>query len=174
MLNKTCTICNTTYYSIKINDFAKHFHKEKLGKYGFQARCKNCRFEIEIKPNREKRAEYDRSRRKKIALEQKSCIVCNKMFMPRNEDNNCCSIECTRFKKKVHNKLYMKNKYRDLIKKARQAESKRENSKKPYSKTELDYLIKNIDKSPFKIGIKLKRSTNAIRKKIALLKKASK
>ena len=173
MLTKICTNCNKTFYALKIDDFTKHFHKAKVGKYGFTARCKSCRFELEILPNRANRAEYDRNRRKVAIHDPKPCIVCNTMFVPQKEDINCCSKECTKFKKKVYNKLYMKNGYRKIIKEKRQKEKGRENEKKPYSKAELDYIIKRIDKDPKDIAIKLKRSTNAISKKIAQIKKVN-
>ena len=171
MLSKICTRCNKTFYAIKLEDFSKHFHKAKVGKYGFTARCKSCRFELEILPNREDRAIYDRQRRSKsLQLEQKPCIVCNTMFTPKREDINCCSKECTHFKKKVHNKLYMKNGYRQKLKQKRQKEMGRENERKLYSKEEINYLMQRLDKEPKKLAIRLKRSTNAIRKKIAQLK----
>lgn len=47
----------------------------------------------------------------------------------------------------------------------------RENERKPYSQIELDYIIKRVDKDPKSLAIKLKRSTNAVRKKIAQIKK---
>ena len=84
---------------------------------------------------------------------------------------DCCSKECTKFKKKVHNKIYLKNGYREILKKKRQKETGRENERKPYRQIELDYIIKRVDKDPKRLAIKLKRSTNAERKKIAQIKK---
>ena len=170
MMSKTCTCCSQTFYAIKIEDFAKHFHKAKVGKFGFTARCKKCRFENETVPNRDKRAEYDRARRKTTELEEKSCIVCNKMFTPVREEINCCSKECTKFKKKVHNKLYMRNGYREILNQKRHKEMDRDNHKKHYTVAEIDYLTQRLDKEPKRLAIRLKRSTNAVRNKMAQLR----
>ena len=65
----------------------------------------------------------------------------------------------------------MKNGYRQKLKQKRQKEMGRENERKPYSKEDTDYLIQRLDKDPKKLATRLKRSTNAVRKKIAQIKK---
>lgn len=173
MLNKICTSCNTTFYALKVEDFAKKFHKAKVGKYGFNARCKSCRFELEVKPNREKRAEYDRLRRGNI-IEPKPCIVCGTVFTPKREQDKCCGKECTKFKKKVYYKHYIKNVYLDVLRDKRQKEIERckENSRKRYTEEELLYIKKNSNK-PKLIAKKLGRTLNAVNKKIKLLQKVT-
>lgn len=169
MLNKICTCCNKTFYAIKVEDFSKNFHKAKVGKYGFTAKCKICRFETEIVPNREKRAEYDRQRYSFKSI-TKTCIVCNNEFLAQREDINCCSKECTKFKKKVYYKMN-KDKYYSKTKEKRQKDiiKNKDNFRKRYTFVELEYIKKNIY-NPKLIARKLGRTLNAISKKVGVMK----
>lgn len=66
MLSKICTYCNKTFYSIKIDGFAKHFHKAKLGKFGFASVCKVCRAEQNKKYNKKRAAKKEKTRKNKM------------------------------------------------------------------------------------------------------------
>ena len=171
MENKICTICNKNFYVEKIEDFSKFFHKAKLGKYGFTARCKQCRNKIEVLPNTEKRAEYDRNRRIPKSKTE-NCIVCGNEFLAQRDEIMCCSKECTKFKKKVYNKLNSE-KYVEKIKFKRQKESKlKSNFRKKYTNEEINYIIDRLDKKPSKIANKLNRTESGIYRKIQELKKS--
>ncbi len=90
MLSKTCTICKITFYALKKDDFKKHFHKAKLGKYGFAARCEKCRYEKEVLPRHAELKAYWRSRWKKIPQQTKKCRICLKEFTPRDSRQVLC------------------------------------------------------------------------------------
>lgn len=173
MFTKTCTRCNKNFSVLNIEDFKKFFHKAKVGKYGFTARCKKCRHETEIVPFREKRAEYDKSRRTIKIIEPIPCIVCNKIFTPKRDFVRCCSKECTNFKKKVYSKINQP-KYREKAKKLRHKEiqiNKPKNRRKPYSKEEIEYLLERLYSNPKTLAKKLGRTTLGVRKMIVKLKK---
>lgn len=173
MLVKTCTMCERNYYVRKVEDFANYFHRAKLSLYGFSARCKSCRHKVEVIPNREKRKDYDRQRRGVKIQSETNCIVCQSVFTPRNEDQKCCSKECTRFKKRVQTKLYFKEEnYYEKIKKKRQKDvATAKKYKFKYTKEDEAYILANLDKGNKYIAKKLGRTVNGICKKIQKMKK---
>lgn len=170
MLSKTCTLCDKTFTVEKIEDFSKNFHKAKVGKYGFTARCKECRHKAETMPYKDKRVEYDRNRRT-IKSKPKNCIVCGKEFLAQRDEIKCCSKECSKFKKKIYMKLNIE-KYTKKYKKKRQREiKKRDNFRKKYTELEIRYLKKNLFGNVDNMARKLNRTRNAIVKKLYQLRK---
>ena len=174
MLSKTCTYCEKTFYAIKLEDFSKNFNKAKLGLYGFTARCKACRKKLESEKYKDIRAKKDKLRRPlKDKNIKKICPVCSKEFFTteKRDDISTCSKECSKFRKKVYNKLYHKNCYNEVSKAKRNKEANRVNHKKLYTEKEVKYILNNIDMHPSIIAKRLSRTTLSIRKKIASLKK---
>lgn len=170
MFNKICTLCNTVFKVENIEDFSKNFHKAKVGKYGFTARCKECRYKAETMPYKDKRVEYDRNRRT-IKSKPKNCIVCGKEFLAQRDEIKCCSKECSKFKKKVYMKLNGE-KYITKYKIKRQRDiKKRANFRKKYSEDEILYLKRNLFGNIENMARRLDRTRNAITKKIYQLRK---
>lgn len=168
MFIKICSNCNKNFTVLKIEDFKKYFHKAKLGKFGFHARCKTCRHTIEIIPNREKRAEYDRKRYKNKSIIT-WCIVCNKEFKAQREGIKCCSKECSKKKKKVQNRIF-KNANKERYKQEREKEFIRENRRKVYTQDEIKYILSHLHFGARKLAKKLGRTTNGMNKFIHKLK----
>ena len=162
MLSKICTTCNKTYYSIKIDGLAKHFHKAKLGKYGFAAICKTCKNKLTRK--------YGKKRESKAVDKIKNCIVCSKQFNARRWNITVCSTECAKFRNKVLVKINS-HKYDEQNKKLAQKEINRKNKMKAYTKQEEDFINKNRGTMKLKdIAKKLNRTTRGIILKISLMK----
>lgn len=115
MFEKTCTNCNKIFRVERIEDFNKYFHKAKLGKFGFTARCSKCRHNLEIVPNRAKKKEYDKKRNKTKGLIN-TCIVCGKDFPTVKHDAKTCSLECFKIKRRVYQKMHRKENIETILK----------------------------------------------------------
>lgn len=162
MLSKICTYCNKTFYSIKIDGFAKHFHKAKLGKFGFASACKVCRAEQNKK--------YNKKRESKAVEKIKTCIVCNTVFNARRWNITVCSTECYKFRNKVLVKMN-RNKYDLEAKELAKKEKTRKNKMKPYTKQEEEFIMQNRGEMKLRdIAKKLNRTTRGIILKITQLK----
>lgn len=95
MLSKTCTACNTKFYSLSSDGFVKYFHKQSARIDGFTSHCKKC-------ISKYKKAYHlinPQKRERKILLD-KNCIVCNKPFQTKIERVQACCKECSYIRKK--------------------------------------------------------------------------
>lgn len=162
MLEKTCTNCNKTFYVIKVEDFSKNFHKAKLGKYGFNARCKPCRNKLENIYQKPSVRQF---------REDRNCIVCNKVFTPRRDIDTTCGKECSGFRTKIARRLDY-DKYLRENRKLAKKEILRKNKMKRYTKKEVDFIMENRGTLTLKqIAKKLDRTTRSIILKIHLINK---
>lgn len=172
MLSKTCTACNTNFYSLTSDGFVKYFHRDKSLKSGFKYDCKKCRSEY-----KKKLYIINPPKREKKPLLNKICIVCDKPFQTKIERVEVCCKECADFRKRVSSKLYKReNKYRENIKKQKLKElQSAEKRRYHYKKDEIGFIKENINiYSTSQIAKKLGRTTIAIWEKIRKLKMQSK
>ncbi|WP_108062649.1 hypothetical protein [Poseidonibacter lekithochrous] len=170
MFNKTCTICDHTFYVRKIEDFKENFHKAKLGKYGFTARCKACRKKEETEPYKEIRKAKDQARYKPKRTVEIKCPICNDMFIRRDKFQKICSKkECQKLIKKIRYKKYKPIAAEHRKKRSKKALAAAPNSKakKTYTQEELDYIKNNIRFDSIEdMAAKLKRTPRALKAKI--------
>lgn len=163
MLTKICTLCEKSFSVENQDDFATFFHKAKIGKYGFTARCKTCRHEIEVVKCRKKRKEYDKARYtpKSVFV---NCIVCGKPHKVQRDTFNTCSKECYKVKRRVLNRM-RKAENAKAIQKAKELEAKKATRKnKEYTLEEKQKIAKLIEKeySYKRIAKILKRTRQGI------------
>lgn len=163
MFSKECTLCFKTFTVKNQEDFATFFHKAKIGKYGFTARCKSCRHKVEVAQYRQKRKEYDQARYtpKSVLI---TCIVCGNLHKAQRDTFNTCSKECYKVKRRVLNRM-QKAENAKAIKKAKELEAKKATRKnKEYTLEEKQKIAKLIEKeySYKKIAKILKRTRQGI------------
>ncbi|TLS99912.1 hypothetical protein [Aliarcobacter cibarius] len=172
MQSKTCTACNTKFYSLTSDGFVKYFHRDKSLKSGFKYICKKCRSIY-----KKKLYKANPPKREIKPLLSKFCIVCSKPFQTKIEKIEVCCKECADFKKRVSSKLYKReNKYRENIKKQKLKELQSASKRRyHYKEDEIKFIKENINiYSTLYIAKKLGRTKIAIWEKIRKLKMQSK
>lgn len=156
MIIKQCTKCDTKFYAIKVENFAKHFQKRKNSLDGFSNHCKKCTNEYKRKWQQD-----NGYKKKKKPLLKKDCVVCLKPFETRRESTTTCSTKCSNHRKKVYMRLERRNSnYNEKVKKKRQKEIQNsQRVRKHYSDFELDIIKKFMNTLPVtKIAKKINRT----------------
>lgn len=168
MLSKTCTACNTKFYSITPDGFIKFFHKQNTRLDGFANHCKKCM----NKYKRAYRLKNPQQKNKKPLLD-KNCIVCGSHFQTRRESTEACSKECSYTRRKARTRLKHRfNNYNEVVKSRRAKEIKSATKQRlHYTKEEIMYIKANMDIYPItRIAKKLNRTYYGVYFKVCELK----